>query len=569
MKTLYTIVILMLIGTLAFTQTPEAFKYQAVIGNASGEVIANATVALKVSVLQGSDVGTAVYEETFHPLTNDQGLVDIELGNGSFYSIDWGAHNYFLKIEVDPNNGTSFTHLGTSPLLSVPYALIARTAEEDMVDDADPDPNNELQIISLDGLDLTLSEGGGTVTLPAGGGADNWGSQVVESDATLSGEGTSGDPLGVVGDLTDDQTLSLVGNDLTIEDGNTVTLPSGGGADNWGAQVVESDATLSGEGTSGDPLGVVGDLTDDQTLSIVGNNLSILDGNTVAVPSSPWLPNVNDIYFSTGNVGINTASPANDFHVYGHATFETYSGSVSISTPGGWPGLLAIEQSGKRRDIALRDIGIAITASTSSASPGLNDGIWIRDGGNVGIQTWDTGDYPLVVNERDVYGLAIVRESSGDLWELFAAASGDLGLLHGTTTMGWFDGTSGVYTPTSDRRSKTDIKPMNRTLSDVRKIVPSTYKMKANSNGEREIGLVAQELKKHFPELVYEFDNEKTGKKFYTVNYNGIAVVAVKAIQEQQEIIESQAETIDKLSERIEDLERSFESLQRGIKRIR
>lgn len=555
MKTIYSFIILMLMGTLAFAQTPEAFKYQAVIGNGDGAIIANTTVALRISVLQGSDVGTAVYEETFHPVTNAHGLVDIEVGNGSFYSIDWGTHAHFLKIEVDPSNGTDFTHLGTSPLLSVPYALIARSVEEDMIEDADADPNNELQSISLVGSDLTLSEGGGTVTLPSTGGGDNWGAQVVESDATLAGAGTSGDPLSVVGDLTDDQVLSIVGNDLTIEDGNTVTLPSSGGGDNWGAQVVESDATLSGAGTSGDPLGVVGDLTDDQTLSIVGNDLSILDGNTVAVPSSPWLPNVDDIYYSAGNVGINTTSPMTDFHVYGDGRFEWYSGTLSITTPGSWPGLICNIQTGERRDITFRDFGISILASTTNASPGLLDGLWVLPGGNVGIHSWAPGSFPLLINERDVYGLAIRRESSGDVWEIFAAASGDLGLYHGSTTMGWFDGTSGVYTPSSDRRSKTDIKPLKSTLSDVKKIIPSTYEMKAYSNGEREIGLVAQELKKHFPELVYEFDDEKTGKKFYTVNYNGIAVVAVKSIQEQQEVIEDQSARIDELERKLERLE--------------
>ena len=119
-------------------------------------------------------------------------------------------YDHFLKIEVDPSNGTDFTHLGTSPLLSVPYALIARSVEEDMIEDADADPNNEIQVLNLAGSDLSLSQGGGTVTLPASGGGDNWGAQAVESDATLTGAGTSGDPLGVVGDLTDDQTLSIV-----------------------------------------------------------------------------------------------------------------------------------------------------------------------------------------------------------------------------------------------------------------------------------------------------------------------------------------------------------------------
>ncbi len=93
--------------------------------------------------------------------------------------------------------------------------------------------------------------------------------------------------------------------------------------------------------------------------------------------------------------------------------------------------------------------------------------------------------------------------------------------------------------------------------------------MKIDQAGKREIGFIAQELKRYFPELVYEMVEEKTGKTINSVNYNGIAVIAVKAIQEQQEIIEAQAETIEKQSERIDRLERKFEAMQMGQRRIR
>jgi hypothetical protein len=318
--------------------------------------------------------------------TNAFGLVNLKIGDGALVSGvfspgGWGATSHFLKVEIDPAGGSTYTHLGTSELLSVPYAFHAQTVQTDMVDDADANPTNELQTISLLGSDLTLSEGGGTVTLPAGGVADNWGTQTVESDATLSGNGTSGDPLGVVGDLTDDQTLSVAGQDLTISGGNTVTLPgddwgvqaaasnatlsgdgtsgsplgvvgdltddqtlsvsgqdltiSGGNTvplpgDDWGVQTVVSNSTLSGNGTSGSPLGVVGDLTDDQTLSIVGNNLAISNGNTVAIPSI-WSLNGNNAYYTGGNVGIGTSSPVNRLTVrgVGNTSYQSFHNSTT------------------------------------------------------------------------------------------------------------------------------------------------------------------------------------------------------------------------------------------------
>ena len=274
---------------IGLAQVPDAFNYQAVVRNNAGEALANQNVSFKISILQGSASGTVLYAETHTASTNAFGLVNLNVGDGTLVSGvfspgGWGTTSHFLKVEIDPAGGSTYTHLGTSELVSVPYAFHAQTVQTDMVDDADASPTNELQTISLSGSDLTLSEGGGTVTLPAGGVSDNWGTQAVASDATLSGDGTNGDPLGVVGDLSDDQTLTLAGQDLSISEGNSVTLPG----DDWGTQAAASDATLSGDGTNGDPLGVVGDLTDDQTLSIVGNDLSISDGNTVSIPGDDW-----------------------------------------------------------------------------------------------------------------------------------------------------------------------------------------------------------------------------------------------------------------------------------------
>ncbi len=214
-------------------QPPQSFNYQSVIRDATGNVIAETTVALKISILSGSASGPRVYSEVHNGIqTNAFGLISLKIGegtpvNGTFSAINWSSNSFFIKIELDPENGTNWTNMGTSQLSSVPYALHANTVENDQVDDADADPNNEIQQLHLSGTQLSLSKGGGTVTLPSSGGGDNWGTQAVESNATLSGDGTSDNPLGVVGDLTDDQTLSISGNNLSISGGNTIALPGG------------------------------------------------------------------------------------------------------------------------------------------------------------------------------------------------------------------------------------------------------------------------------------------------------------------------------------------------------
>jgi hypothetical protein len=89
---------------------------------------------MQISILQGSAGGTAVYVERQIPQTNSNGLVTIEIGNGTvisgtFSSINWANGPYFIKTETDLTGGSNYTITGTSQLLSVPYALYAKTAE--------------------------------------------------------------------------------------------------------------------------------------------------------------------------------------------------------------------------------------------------------------------------------------------------------------------------------------------------------------------------------------------------------------------------------------------------------
>ncbi|MBN2164782.1 MAG: DUF1566 domain-containing protein [Marinilabiliaceae bacterium] len=105
-------------------------SYQAVVRNSSDALVTNTQIGMQISILQGSASGTVVYTETQTPTTNANGLVSIEIGgSAAFDAIDWSAGSYFIKTETDPAGGTNYSITGTSQLLSVPYALHAKTAE--------------------------------------------------------------------------------------------------------------------------------------------------------------------------------------------------------------------------------------------------------------------------------------------------------------------------------------------------------------------------------------------------------------------------------------------------------
>jgi len=114
-------------------QTPQALKYQTVVRDAAGDIIQNQNVSFRFKVHDGSASGTIVYSETHSINTNSFGLATLEIGNGTpftgqFSGIDWGANTKFLEVELDPAGGNNFTSMGTSQILSVPYALYSETS---------------------------------------------------------------------------------------------------------------------------------------------------------------------------------------------------------------------------------------------------------------------------------------------------------------------------------------------------------------------------------------------------------------------------------------------------------
>ncbi|MEA3445442.1 MAG: hypothetical protein U9R19_12040 [Bacteroidota bacterium] len=134
-KIFSTLTFLTISFVLVFAQAPNAFKYQAVARTNTGALISNQCIGVQVSILQGSTTGTSAYSETHVDTTNNFGLLNIEIGNGTivsgiFAAIDWSVGPYFVKVEMDVTGGTSYQHIGTSQLMSVPYSLHSKQAEQ-------------------------------------------------------------------------------------------------------------------------------------------------------------------------------------------------------------------------------------------------------------------------------------------------------------------------------------------------------------------------------------------------------------------------------------------------------
>ena len=209
MKKIFTILTAVLLTANIFAQSPEKMSYQAVIRDANDNLVTNQSVGMQISILQDSASGTAVYEETQSPTTNANGLISIEIGTGTssddFTTIDWANGPYFIKTETDPVGGTNYTITGISQLLSVPYALYAKTAETltDGITETDPVYSSWTKDYS----DLTNTP-------------DITDSVIAVIDTTTKFVRTEVD-----GDTTNEiQNLTYSNNSLSIENGNSVSI---------------------------------------------------------------------------------------------------------------------------------------------------------------------------------------------------------------------------------------------------------------------------------------------------------------------------------------------------------
>ena len=119
--------VLLLLCTVVFAQAPQLLNYQAVVRNASGQPVTTGNVKLRFTIHDGSSTGPTVFTEVQTVVPNQFGLVTPSVGavNNNLATVNWGGGAKHLQVEVDIAGGSNFTDMGTTQLLSVPYALYA------------------------------------------------------------------------------------------------------------------------------------------------------------------------------------------------------------------------------------------------------------------------------------------------------------------------------------------------------------------------------------------------------------------------------------------------------------
>ena len=296
MRTLLSVILIAFFTFENYAQSPQSFQYQAVVRDASGTALVNQSVNFQISIISGSVSGTIEYVETHAGSTNGFGIVTLQVGTGtatqgSFSSIDWGTNSYFVKVEADPAGGTSYLDMGTTQLLSVPYALYAEKAG-----------NIPLYTGGV-GIDVS----GTTITNLAPDQVVN-----ITSGTGVSVSGTY--PNFNIDNTAPDQQVTLTGTGATSISG---TYPD------FIISSTDTNTTYSA-GTGIDVTGTtITNTAPDQPITLTGSGATTITGvypdftiNSTDNNTSYWSLNGNNIFNNNlGNVGIGFNNPSYMLHI--------------------------------------------------------------------------------------------------------------------------------------------------------------------------------------------------------------------------------------------------------------
>ncbi len=671
MKRIVFFIIPFFLGVILSAQTPSSFRYQAVARDNSGNVLDNQNVSFRISILSGSASGTIAYRETHTgKTTNAFGLVEIEIGkgtpvNGTFSAINWGSNSYFVQVEMDPAGGASYQTLSTSQLLSVPYALHAKTVEM----------------------------------------GDNWGSQTVSSNSTITGNGTLSTPLGIAdngvnsakiqnGAVTSDKlasnsvtdakiaagavtgakiaqggatsgqalkwngaawapgnddlgglTLPFEGTALTTLEGSSALKVSNSGTA-FGSVAITGHATATsgstrgviGQSDSSDGRGVQGyassktgrnygvagftdssdgsaagvyggaSSTTGATSAVMGWNVSTVGTGVYGYAGTSTGANygVRGISSSTSGTGVQgeaTASSGATEGVTGRSSSTSGTGvfGTASATSGYTHGVFGSTVSTNGRAVGARSVsstgttyGVHSQVLSSTGFSGYFTGGKFYVSGNVGIGT-ETPQYRLDIEASGTgsTGLAVFKNSAGDPKVQIRQNSNGAGAVYvyktgGEQTMALLgEGSSyinggnlgiGTAFPTeklivignagktvggtvwlnsSDLRLKNVLGDYTKGLIEIALLQTVRYKYKTDNprqldSNEEQIGFVAQEVQKIFPEAVTEGADGYLDFNMHPIN---VAVVnAIKELKAENDSLKAENEKVNTRLEKIEAL---------------
>jgi hypothetical protein len=533
MKIASILIFVLILSGVCFAQ-PEKLNYQAVARNTSGNIVSNQNISVRFSIRRGSASGPIQYQETHSVTTNQFGLFTAAIGggtviSGNFSNIGWGDDDMFLEVEMDASGGSNYTSMGTSQLLSVPYALLAKKVQGGLRGNGtagylgvftQPDELVDSRVYhtnSFIGIGTSIPHSTERLRIfqnvaPGGHGGVNISTDLRNGRPSLSFYNGEFSLIYMDGIDTNKLKFEVNGVRMAISRDGYVgigktnprtTLDVAGG--NWDLTNTWGDIRI------GDPqyslmMGIAtgGSGAGDATIAAKGgtNRLFLGSGST---PDEQRLVTLLNGYY----VGIGTTDPSSRLEVraFGHSI---KLGDLS----GGFTGIEIFRGSSGAK-YAIHNGSFYLTFKYGADSATALSGI-ARFNGTTAFEPFN--------NNVTSLGSSSLR------WTAVFATNGTI--------------------QTSDEQHKTNVNRVPYGLREVMQLRPVAYRWKnetLNFNGKKSLGFMAQDLEKIIPDVVVhapvESDKE-TGDipkeaTHYGVKYADLIPVLTRAIQEQQVMIEA------------------------------
>lgn len=274
---------------------------------------------------------------------------------------------------------------------------------------------------------------------------------------------------------------------------------------------------------------------DNVNLSAFGGKLQLLTRSTVT-------PEVRMVIDPDGQVGVGTETPEERFHIKG-GNFLVDSGRVYLHDAS----IFMLD--GGTEEIRFHNEGGDLAINT--VGPASDYQLYIKDDNGFVALNHNNPTSQLHVKQADNWsGIRLENDASTNNWNVYCDNVSDYNFAFNDTLKAYISDSDGSYNIASDRRVKNSIQSLPPVLDKVNQLRPATYYYNSDkSRQQKSLGFIAQEVEAVFPELI----NEKGDLK--TLTYDDFAILAIKAIQEQQQIIQKQASLIDALDQRLHTLE--------------
>lgn len=548
------LIICLSISTICFGQAPNSFKYQSVLRDENGTVLKESDVNIEIQILQGSSTGTVVFSETHSTTTNEFGLINLNIGSKNpeeISLINWSSGPYFIKVIIND------IEMGTSELLSVPYAKYAAYSG---------------------GIDnVKISEGSVFIGREVGENSElsNKNTFVGDSSGVVNTTGRNNVALG---------NKALMNNSLGNSNsaiGTSVMYQNYSG--NYNVGIGHNSMYKNHHGSSNIAIGTGALYSNTGISDLIAIGDSALYNNTthfnLAIGTKALQNNtIGQNNTAIGHLALNKNIAGTGNLAFGHeALSSNSSGSNNLAI--GNKALWNNTTGSSNFAIGMQSLNLNTTGTTNT-SVGRNS----MYENTSGCYNTSLGFNAMYSNETGNHNVAIgyyagPTGTNPDLSNTIAIGSNTKVSSSNTVRIGNSSITSiGGYAPwttLSDGRFKTNVKTNVPGIEFIMKLRPVTYNWdlhkldevtgtpdslylqnpsldEARSKKETltQTGFIAQEVEEAAKACNYEFSGvikPENKKSQYTLSYAEFVVPLVKAVQEQQEIINQQQETIQKL----------------------